>query len=291
MTMLLPLAALRHDNQLFQLRELGLPADCQQWQHQPAHSVLWIREGAGRCEMAAGAAPFAARTLLFCPPHQPFRLLPAEGTTLRGVALHFGLDFCCPESGAADDSELLFRAAAGPVVLHVDAAAEAALAHVVAMLREELLRPALAQDDMLRAYLRILLIRASRLRQEQVAATWCGSPVPLVLQQLEKLIEQHYHQKHTSADYADLLNLTPKTLAKLVRVHYRRTLTEVIQARIVLEAKRLLFWTNKSVKEIAFALGFNDPYYFSRFFKNTTSLAPQQYRRAAGARRLPGVPA
>ena len=269
----------------FELRELGSAADYSQWQQLPTYSVLWIQQGEGHYDAALSNSPFAVQTLLFFAANQPFRLNFALGTEVRGVALHFGADFYYLEKSQTEGAGhgTLFNVLAEPVAVRVGAEDEAALANVVALLRCEMRQPAMDQYEMLASCLKILLIRASRLRLEQEA----GLPepatpgrVPAVLQQLQQLIERHFHQKHTPADYADLLHMSPKALGKLTRTHYRRTLTELIQGRIVVEAKRELYLTTKSVKEIAYALGFSDQYYFSRFFKHSTTFAPQQYRRA-----------
>jgi AraC family transcriptional activator of pobA len=269
----------------FEFCEFGADTTYSQWQQLPSYSVLWIQQGEGRYDDALTNSPFTVPTLLFFAAHQPFRLCFEPGTEVRGVAIHFGADFYCLEKHQAEsaNNKLLFNVLAEPVAVQVGSDDEAALASVVALLRREMAQPALAQHEMLTSCLRILLIRASRLRLAQAEQATVLAPqnrVPGVLRQLEQLIERHFHQKHAPADYADLLNLTPKALGKLTRMYYRRTLTELIQGRIVVEAKRELYLTTKSVKEIAFALGFSDQYYFSRFFKHTTSLAPQQYRRA-----------
>jgi AraC-like DNA-binding protein len=59
----------------------------------------------------------------------------------------------------------------------------------------------------------------------------------------------------------------------------------LIHERIIIEAKRELYLTNKTVKEIAYELGFNDEFYFSRFFKNNTEVSPQVYREKVGVDR------
>lgn len=268
----------------FELRELGSDADYCQWQQLPTYSVLWIQQGEGHFDAALSNSPFAVQTLLFFAANQPFRLCFALGTEVRGVALHFGTDFYCLEKNQTEGvgHGTLFDVLAEPVAVQVGADDEDALASVVALLRREMEQPALAQHEMLASCLKILLIRAARLRLEQAEkqpAPALQGRVPAVLQQLQQLIERHFHLKHTPADYADLLHMSPKALGKLTRTYFRRTLTELIQGRIVVEAKRELCLTTKSVKEIAYALGFSDQYYFSRFFKHTTTLAPQQYRR------------
>jgi YesN/AraC family two-component response regulator len=71
----------------------------------------------------------------------------------------------------------------------------------------------------------------------------------------------------------------------MAKNHFNRTLTDMIAERIVIEAKRELYLTNKPVKTIAFELGYDDEYYFSRFFKNNADVSPQLYRDTVGAGR------
>ncbi|WP_221932059.1 helix-turn-helix domain-containing protein [Flavobacterium restrictum] len=61
-----------------------------------------------------------------------------------------------------------------------------------------------------------------------------------------------------------------------------KTPTDLILERIIIEAKRELYLTNKAVKEIAYELGYDDEHYFSRFFKNNANVSPQMYRDTVG---------
>lgn len=80
----------------------------------------------------------------------------------------------------------------------------------------------------------------------------------------------------------NLLNLTPKALAKITKTHFNKTLTELISERIIIEAKRELYLTNKVDKEIAYELGYEDEHYFSSFLKNNADVSPQMYRDTVG---------
>jgi AraC family transcriptional activator of pobA len=78
------------------------------------------------------------------------------------------------------------------------------------------------------------------------------------------------------------LNISAKALAKITKTHFNKTLTELISERIIIEAKRELYLTGKSVKEITYELGYEDEHYFSRFFKNNADVSPQMYRETVG---------
>ena len=109
-----------------------------------------------------------------------------------------------------------------------------------------------------------------------------GNKEPTILQNLKEAIEKDFKSKHTPGDYAALLNISPNALAKITKKHFNKTLTDLITERIIIEAKRELYLTNKSVKAIAHELGYDDEYYFSRFFKKNTDIPPQVYRETVG---------
>ncbi len=71
-------------------------------------------------------------------------------------------------------------------------------------------------------------------------------------------------------------------MVKIFKTHFNKTLTDLISERIIIEAKRELYLTHKSIKEIAFDLGYNDEHYFSRFFKVNADVSPQMFRETVG---------
>jgi YesN/AraC family two-component response regulator len=105
---------------------------------------------------------------------------------------------------------------------------------------------------------------------------------PFILQNLKDAIETHFRTKHSASNYADLLNISAKALAKITKTHFNKTLSEMISERIVIEAKRELYLSNKAVKEIANELGYEDEHYFSRFFKTNAEVSLQVYRDTVG---------
>ncbi len=156
---------------------------------------------------------------------------------------------------------------------------------LIHQMRIEMKKPELAQYELLVSYLKIVLIGASRIK---VAQNQQGAKVnemgtePFVLQNLKTAIEEHYKTKHSARDYSDMLNISSNALAKLAKTHFNKTLTDLISERIIIEAKRELYLSSKAVKQIAYELGFNDEYYFSRFFKKNAEVSPQLYRDTIG---------
>ncbi|MNE31977.1 Exoenzyme S synthesis regulatory protein ExsA [compost metagenome] len=102
------------------------------------------------------------------------------------------------------------------------------------------------------------------------------------LTRFRELVDMHYRAHWSLGDYAGELGLTLTTLGRLCQEHLGMTPMNVINARLVLEAKRALGHSSLSVKEIAHELGFVDVGYFSRFFRKHSGVSPSGFREAAG---------
>jgi AraC family transcriptional activator of pobA len=172
-----------------------------------------------------------------------------------------------------------------PPFVKVDETSAATFKMLCEQIEVEMQHAALAQHELLVSYLKIFLITASRLKIEQqpkVAEMVKDTKEPFVLQKLKDAIEANFKTKHSASDYADLLYISPKALAKITKTHFNKTLSSLINERIIIEAKRELYLTDKTVKEIAYELGYEDEFYFSRFFKVNAEVSPQLYRDTVG---------
>jgi AraC family transcriptional activator of pobA len=101
---------------------------------------------------------------------------------------------------------------------------------------------------------------------------------PDLLQRFHALVEQHFLEHWTVAQYADALSVTPTHLSRLARAATGRSASHVILNRVVREARRNLVYTNLPVSAIAYALGFKDPAYFSRLYSSATGFSPRVFR-------------
>ncbi|WP_298740716.1 AraC family transcriptional regulator [uncultured Chitinophaga sp.] len=94
-----------------------------------------------------------------------------------------------------------------------------------------------------------------------------------------QLLTAHYKTLKSPADYAGKLNLSLSYLNETVKANTGFPVSYWIQQETMLEARRLLYYSKISVKEIAYQLGYEDPTYFSRVFKKVVGLSPGDYRR------------
>ncbi len=92
------------------------------------------------------------------------------------------------------------------------------------------------------------------------------------------LIEEFYRSEHETSFYAAKVSLGNKRLNALATRELGMTVKQLIQERLVLEAKRRISYGNETFKSIAFGLGFKDTSYFSRFFKQHTEQTPEEFK-------------
>jgi AraC family transcriptional activator of pobA len=246
-------------------------------------TLLWITEGSGKLRVDFSEYSFKENSVLAFSPYQPFMITDAK--KIKGIAIHFHPDFFCIVKHHKEIScnGVLFNNIYNPPITSIDAPATINLKSVVEQLKAEMQNPALAQYDLLVSYLKIFLITVTRLSvQSKEEIVIKDNKEPFILQNLKDSIEEHFRTKHSASNYAELLNITPKALAKITKSHFNKTLTDLISERIVIEAKRELYLTNKPVKEIASELGYEDEHYFSRFFKTNADISPQLYRDTVG---------
>jgi len=247
-------------------------------------SLIWVMEGSGTLHADFSVYEFQKDSLFAFAPYQPFRF--SNAATIKGIAIHFHSDFFCilKHHKEVSTNGILFNDVYSSPITIVEKASADTLKMVLEQMKKEMQNPALAQYELLVSYLKIFLITASRLKSDQQNITNenAQEKEPFILQNLRGAIEEHFRTKHSASNYADLLNISPKALAKITKTHFNKTLTELISERIIIEAKRELYLTNKPVKEIASALGYEDEHYFSRFFKTNADISPQLYRDTVG---------
>jgi AraC-like DNA-binding protein len=248
------------------------------------YSLIWVTKGSGKLTADFAKYDFDKNSLFAFSPYQPFMF---SAGNLTGMAIQFHPDFFCIHKHQAEVAcnGVLFNNIYHPPFTIVDESSASTLAMLIEQMKSEMKNVALAQFEILVSYLKIFLITSSRLRKDQQPealqmATHLKEP--FILQSLKETIEKDFKKKHTAGAYAETLNISAKALAKITKSYFNKTITELISERIIIEAKRELYLTKKTVKEIAFELGYEDEHYFSRFFKTNAAISPQLYRETVG---------
>jgi len=249
------------------------------------YTMLIVTEGEGNLKADFTSYEFKYPALMCFAPYQPFLLDVKEN--FKGMAINFHPDFFCihKHHNEVACNGVLFNTIYMPPFHSLQQHELLQLLQLSEQMKTELQQTEMAQYEMLLSLLKIFLITASRSKSEQLPAEQKLSlqqKEPPVLQQLKDAIEIHYRTKHAPSEYASLLHITPKALGKITKTFFNKTLTNLIAERIVIEAKRELYLTSKPVKTIAWELGFDDEFYFSRFFKTNADVSPQLYRDTVG---------
>lgn len=132
-------------------------------------------------------------------------------------------------------------------------------------------------QEVLRATLRILFVEASRLQAVGAPAQEPSRPA-LLARQFHLAVEHHFREWHALAPYARQLGVTVNHLNDVVYQETGHAAGGLIRQRRLLDAKRLLLHSDMSVSEIGYQTGFQDPSYFSRFFRRETGATPADFR-------------
>ncbi|MGQ1786661.1 MULTISPECIES: AraC family transcriptional regulator [unclassified Saccharicrinis] len=132
--------------------------------------------------------------------------------------------------------------------------------------------------EALGAVLKLFFIQVSSLCSVPKVESVHSNGVNNLFVNFKKLIEQHYKQWHKVSEYAKELSVSGDYLNKYVKSQTNKSAKEYIQEKIIVEAKRMLLFTEESNKTLAYHLGFEEPAHFSNFFKKLTSQTPGTFR-------------
>jgi AraC family transcriptional activator of pobA len=250
--------------------------------------MILVFKGRGKVRADFSEYEFTDNSLMCFAVYQPF-MLKAEDS-FEGILINFHPDFFCIHRHQQEVScnGVLFNNIYETPVVTLGQQGMQLLMMVVEQLKTEMQNAALAQYELMVSYLKIFLINASRIKMEQMVTRIVPGKEPFILKTLKDAIEEYYKIKHSPSEYADMLNISTKALNRISKTHFNKTLTNLIAERIIIEAKRELWLTSKAVKTIAYELGFNDEFYFSRFFKSNAAVSPQFYRDTVGFAKAEG---
>jgi len=248
------------------------------------YSIIWINKGSGLLKVDFSEYLFEENTMFTFAPYQPFMV--STDKKISGIAIQFHSDFYCIHRNPKETNcdTVLFNNIYQPPFITIDKEAGETFTLVLEKLKSEFQNITENDYELLVPYLKIFLVTASRIKSQSRIdePKITDTKTPYILRNLKSVIEDNFKEKHSASEYATLLNISPNALAKIVKTHFNKTLTDLITERIIVEAKRELYMTSKPIKEIAFTLGYSDEFYFSRVFKTNTDISPQIYRETVG---------
>lgn len=198
------------------------------------------------------------------------------------VALVFNKEFFCIQTHDDEVScnGFLFFGSAQTPIISLEATAVSQFEQVTSMIQSDLQIKDNLQGEMLRSSLKRLLVLSTRMAKRDMPEPSITNGHLNVIREFNVLVEQHFRTFHQVKDYANLLHKSPKTLSNLFPKFSDKSPLMVIYDRIILEAKRLLLYSDKSNDEIALELGYKDAGHFSKFFKNQVGESPTMFKKS-----------
>ncbi|MFK7934971.1 MAG: helix-turn-helix domain-containing protein [Saprospiraceae bacterium] len=246
------------------------------------YSILLIEKGNFQLKIDLDNYNCSPATAICLSPYQPFMMTSNEEVV--GYMLNFHPDFFCTyrhQNEIATEGVLFNNFSSAPFfqISNLPKLVE----HIFNM-NSEIQENKIGIHEVLISLLKIFLINLIREKQStnrsQNAAKVNEKPV--LMQSLVDSIEEHFKSLHTAGGYAKILFVTPQQLNKVVKSKCNISLSQLIKNRIIIEAKRELYLTSKSVKVISNELGYKDEFYFSRVFKKQVGVSPKLYRETVG---------
>ncbi|PWC33965.1 helix-turn-helix domain-containing protein [Azospirillum sp. TSO35-2] len=265
------------------------------WEVQPhrhdglSHALL-VTGGGGRLTADGTEGWFRAPAFVAVPAQvvHGFRFDP--GTD--GFVLTMSEGFLAGVLAAAHEEEL--RAAlALPLAHELEAGSAEAVALTAAFadIRREFRAHHVGRASAIAAHVTLMLVAAARLAARLAAARRLAesgragqgpSPDVRLLARLRPMIDERFREHWPVERYADALGVTPGRLNAACRRVTGLSTLQLVHARLMLEARRSLIYTSHGMAEIGYALGFEDPAYFSRFFTKREGRSPLAFRQEQG---------
>jgi AraC family transcriptional activator of pobA len=240
----------------------------------PYHELLWVREGHGRHLIDGEAVEFGPRTLTLIAKGQVHQFALAD--EVSGIVVRFDDDWlsgprrwlftgqtCAPLSVPIEEAE------------HFDS--------LLDLLREEVERPPEPESTELRSHLlSAALLWAQRWQEAELEGGGATSTDVDLHRAFLEALERDFTTTHEARHYAAELGVTTGTLSRTLTKLTGRTTKQLILERVLLEAARLLRFSDLSIKEIAARLGFSDQFAFSKAFKRQRGESPLDFRGSYG---------
>ncbi|MCF6402505.1 helix-turn-helix domain-containing protein [Chitinophaga filiformis] len=197
------------------------------------------------------------------------------------LAWQFNREFYCIMDHDAEVScvGFIFYGIKHPMFIPLSAEEMQSLATIEQLFLEDMQLRDSMQGEMLRTLLKRVIINVTRIARKQTACYQRVTEDKMdIIRQFNLLLEINFRKEHEVMFYAEAMNKSPKTLTNVFRICNCPSPSALIHNRIILEAKRYLYYTDKSAKEIGYSLGFESPAHFSRFFKLKTGCNVSRFR-------------
>lgn len=242
------------------------------------YKIIWAKDDIGNIMIDGCDYKFEKDQLIFCTPLNLIEI-PLEHNAL--VSVVFNREFYCIRDNDEEVScnGLLFYGSSSPAIIMLEDADKQVFEDLYAIIKEELIKKNRSYGEMLKVMLKRLIIKSTRMVETLSSKKGETSEQKEIIRAFHILVEKNYKTHHKLTDYATLLHKSPKTLSNIFSEYSNTTPLHVINDRLIVEARRLLLYSNKSIKDIAALLGYTDAGHFSKFFKINIGVSPKSFKK------------
>lgn len=240
-----------------------------------------ILDGSGKVSVDLVTYTFEGKIALFTTPYQIIHFNTAE--PIQTSMLQFHGDFYCIEYHKKEVAcnGLLFNNIYQKPYVNLELGDYADLNYILGKLIPELENTNSYSAAVTRAYLQLILALCSKIKSnDNVIYEKENRHHPIM--RFKSLLESNFHKERQPSFYADQMAISPNNFSKICKQLFLKTPSELIHERVILESKKLIHLSYKSMKEIAAELNFDDENYFSRYFKKHTGITPTAFREQVG---------
>lgn len=243
--------------------------------HRDLFQILLLQKGQATVEVDGTELNLSQPTVITLPPGYIHGFQFFEGTD--GFILTLALPLLSQRDGTSRFSFMALDPQVIPLSRQSHAASQ--IEGLIEMMALELQEPDNWRTEICGHLVRALLIWLQRATQDLDKAKTDQSFSPL-LNDFRHLVELHFLEHLSLSEYAQALETSVATLNRHCRKHLGVSAQELLHQRLNQEARRRLSFTQRTLEQLATELGFEDPAYFSRFFKRLNGQTPSQFRRA-----------
>lgn len=240
--------------------------------------IIWVKNGGGEHLIDLEKFELKDNTIFCVTPGQVHLMNikgPANGYVISFTAEFMGLE---EENFSLLFKTGLFHTFSHSPALDVNEELAAEMDDLAGRMMKEFANYFLLRSEILRGFLKIFLVYLTR-QVDKMIHTEAPSKTTDMLKKFFSLLEKNYVTKRMVTDYASEMIITPNYLNEVVKKSTGFPASHHIQQRIILEAKRKAVYSNLSMKEIAYELGFDDIAHFSKFFKNASGQSFTDFKK------------
>lgn len=273
-----------HNDAIFEFTKLEESYNPYDASHPHRHNyfeVLFFNNSGGSHEIDFQSCPIEKNSIHFVSPGQVHLL--RRDPKVTGYVLSFTDDFFLGRASSSMFIETLpffMSLSSTPIVRLDDAEILDEIIDIIKRIQKEYSSDHSDKIQVIASWMSLFLISCRRLYLNQAPSGDRQTVKNETTRKFRKLVEEKFADNKSVSEYAALLNITPGHLNDTIQKELGKTASELIHERIILEAKRLLYHSETSIKEIAAALNYDDPSYFTKFFKTNTDFTPEQFRKS-----------